>query len=105
MPRILDTQFTEKLFEKAEKLIEEGRICQVSKYMFYVIGFHGKYFVSVSEQGIKCNCEGFKRRRVCSHAVAVLLYLLREDYKEKLSQALRRRLEESLELIKRGAVP
>ncbi|HDI75520.1 MAG: hypothetical protein DRJ52_09405 [Thermoprotei archaeon] len=105
MPRIADKQFTERLFAKAEKLIEEGRISQVSEYLFYVIGFHGKYFVAVTEGNIRCNCAGFQRRGVCSHVTAVLLYLLREDYKEKLSEALRKRIKQNLELIRRGEIP
>ncbi len=92
----------EKLFRKAERLIEEGRVIRISPTLFYVLGDHGKYFVTVEEGVVKCLCPGFRRRGVCSHSIAVLLVLLRPDYRHLLEEGLKKRLEAQLEAIKRG---
>jgi len=91
-----------KVLDKAEKLISEGRIIRISPLMFYVIGDHGRYFVWIDHRGVKCNCQGFKKRGFCSHAIAVLLLLLRKKYRDTLEQGLRKRLQEQLEYMKRG---
>ncbi len=94
-----------KVLDKAEKLINEGRIIRISSLMFYVIGDHGKYFVWVDDKGVRCNCQGFKKRGFCSHAIAVLLLLLRKKYRESLEKGLRKRLHEQLEYMKKGIYP
>lgn len=101
----LDSKYTHKVLEKAERLISEGRVYQVSRILFYVMGYHGKYFVSIEEGKFRCTCKGYRRRGSCSHIVAVLLLMSREDYKRKLDEAMKKRLELNLEYIRRGAVP
>jgi len=93
------------VFDKAERLITEGRVRQISKYMFYVIGDHGKYFVEVIRNIPKCNCPGFKKRGFCSHSIAVLLVITREDYRIKLSKAEVEAMKRNLEYIRRGEIP
>ncbi|RLF05854.1 MAG: hypothetical protein DRJ64_05125 [Thermoprotei archaeon] len=94
-----------KILSKAERLIEEGRVVRISSLMFYVIGDHGKYFVYVEDRGVKCNCPGFRKRGFCSHAIAILLLILRKEYRDILEEGLRKRLQEQLNVIKQGIYP
>lgn len=93
----------QRLFEKAIRLIEEGRVVQISPLMFYVVGDHGKYFVHVNNGIVRCLCPGYKRRGFCSHIIAVLLLVLRDDYRKTLEEGLRRRLEHQLDVIRQGS--
>ncbi|RLE78738.1 MAG: hypothetical protein DRJ51_09030 [Thermoprotei archaeon] len=105
MRKRVDRDYSDKVLQKADKLIREGRVMKISEQFFYVIGDHGKYFVDVKGSSIRCNCPGFKNRGFCSHSVAVLLTMLREDYAKTLDAAVKKRLQENLELIKRGEFP
>jgi len=100
-----DKDYSIRVLDKADRLINEGRVIKVSDILFYVIGDHGKYFVRIEEgYKVKCTCPGFKSRGFCSHSVAVLLTLLREDYARKLSESVKKRLEENLRIIREGPI-
>lgn len=65
-----------RLLEKAEQLVRNGRIDPLGMENFNVIGNHGTYNVSKSPKGkISCTCPGYQTRGRCSHSTAVFLYL------------------------------
>jgi predicted nucleic acid-binding Zn finger protein len=63
-----------KLIEKAESLLNSGRVEALGGGKFNVVGDHGTYIVVENYDGkISCNCPGFLKRGRCSHSTAVLL--------------------------------
>ena len=65
---------SDKLLEKAEKLLKSGRVEFLGEGKFNVVGDHGTYLVAQDHEGnLSCNCLGFLRRKKCSHQIAVLL--------------------------------
>ncbi|MCD6369605.1 MAG: SWIM zinc finger family protein [Thermoproteales archaeon] len=105
MKKRVTRDYSEKILKKAELLIKEGRVIRINQNFFYIIGDHGKYFVEVREANIRCTCPGFRNRGFCSHSIAVLLTVLREDYAKTLDEAMKKRLQRNLEMIKRGEIP
>jgi len=91
-----------RLYRKAERLINEGRVIEISPIMYYVIGDHGKYFVRIQNGRVKCMCDGYRKRKYCSHVLSVLLLMLREDYKYRMEAAIRNRLEKQFREIVKG---
>lgn len=64
----------DKLIEKAEKLLNSGRVEDLGGGRYNVVGDHGTYIVVKNYDGkLSCNCLGFLRREKCSHSTAVLL--------------------------------
>lgn len=64
----------DRMLEKAEKLIRNGRVESLGSQRFNVIGDHGTYIVVEAPDGtISCTCPGYRSRRRCSHSTAVLL--------------------------------
>lgn len=65
---------SERLVQKAEKLLNSGRVESLGGGKFNVVGDHGTYIVVRNYDGtISCNCIGFLRRKKCSHSIAVLM--------------------------------
>jgi uncharacterized Zn finger protein len=65
---------TERMLEKARKLVESGRIEQLAEGTYNVIGDHGTYTVVKNYIGkVSCNCPGFGTKGQCSHAAAVMI--------------------------------
>ncbi|KON30711.1 hypothetical protein AC477_04745 [miscellaneous Crenarchaeota group-1 archaeon SG8-32-1] len=65
---------SERLVQKAEKLLNSGRVESLGGGKFNVVGDHGTYIVVRNYDGtVSCNCIGFLRRKKCSHSIAVLM--------------------------------
>ncbi len=67
---------TQRMIEKAKRLLTEGRVVVVlnanGKVLARVKGDHGEYEIrSVDDQPLQCSCPSFRRR--CSHTIAVEL--------------------------------
>ena len=63
-----------KLIEKAQYLLNSGRVETLGGGKYNVVGDHGTYIVVKNYDGtVSCNCLGFLRRKKCSHSTAVLL--------------------------------
>ena len=74
---------SERLVQKAEKLLNSGRVESLGGGKFNVVGDHGTYIVVQNYDGtVSCNCLGFLRRNKCSHSIAVLM---RNKYSKKRS--------------------
>jgi uncharacterized Zn finger protein len=64
----------DRLYEKAKKLVESGRVEFLGNDVYNVVGDHGTYTVVQDYTGkLSCNCPGFLQKGRCSHAAAVLL--------------------------------
>ncbi len=64
----------EKMVEKAEKLVRQKRVVYLGGGRFSVVGNHGTYVVQQLPDGrLTCTCQGFQKRRVCSHVAAVTI--------------------------------
>lgn len=69
----------DKLLEKAQKLVESGRIEFLGNGVYNVIGDHGTYAVAEDYTGkLSCNCLGFLQKHRCSHVTAVMLLAKRK---------------------------
>ena len=65
---------SDRLIQKAEKLLNSGRVEFLGEGKFNVVGDHGTYIVVQNYDGtVSCNCLGFLRRNKCSHSIAVLM--------------------------------
>jgi hypothetical protein len=65
---------SDRLIQKAEKLLNSGRVESLGEGKFNVVGDHGTYIVVQNYDGtVSCNCLGFLRRKKCSHSIAVLM--------------------------------
>ena len=65
---------SERLVQKAKKLLKSGRVESLGGGNFNVVGDHGTYIVVQNYDGVvSCNCLGFLRRNKCSHSIAVLM--------------------------------
>ncbi|MCS7112795.1 MAG: SWIM zinc finger family protein [Nitrososphaerota archaeon] len=63
------------MVEKAFRLVRDGKIEEIGEGRFNVVGDHGTYTVQMSPIGrLTCNCQGFSRRKMCSHVAAVIIY-------------------------------
>ena len=63
-----------KLYEKAKRLVESGRVESLGQGVFNVIGDHGTYTVAQDHTGKwSCTCPGFLSKTKCSHVAAVML--------------------------------
>jgi len=64
-----------ELYGKALRLLKsDGRITCLEGGMYSVVGDHGTYLVKVTEESrVTCNCEGFQKKGMCSHAFAIIL--------------------------------
>ena len=63
-----------KLLEKAQRIVESGRIEFLEQGIYNVIGDHGTYTVVQDYTGkLSCSCLGFMKKQRCSHAVAVMI--------------------------------
>lgn len=64
----------EKMVEKAERLVRQGRVVYLGGGRYNIVGDHGTYLVSMLPDGrLTCTCQGFQTRRVCSHVAAVII--------------------------------
>jgi hypothetical protein len=64
----------DRLFEKARKLADSGRVEFLGNGIYNVIGDHGTYAVAQDYNGkLSCNCLGFLQKGICSHVQAVTL--------------------------------
>ena len=60
------------MVEKAQRLLESGKVERLDTGSFNVVGDHGTYVVVETYDGkINCNCPGFIKKGKCSHSVAV----------------------------------
>jgi len=72
------------LLEKASKLAESGRIEFLGNGVYNVVGDHGTYTVAEDFTGrLSCNCQGFLKKKRCSHMVAVMLLMKRRRTKPR----------------------
>lgn len=64
----------DKMIEKARKLMRSGRVEYIGDGLYNVVGDHGTYAVARKFDGtVNCSCPGFRRKKRCSHSLAVLL--------------------------------
>lgn len=64
----------DKMIEKAQKLLNDRRVEQISHSTWNVIGDHGTYTVAMDYKGkVACNCPGFQSKGRCSHSAAVVI--------------------------------
>lgn len=72
----------DRLYEKARKLAESGRVEELGNNVYNVIGDHGTYTVAQDHTGrFSCNCPGYLQKNKCSHITAVLLLTKRRHHK------------------------
>jgi uncharacterized Zn finger protein len=63
-----------RLFEKAKRLVESGRVESIGQGVYNVVGDHGTYTVVQDYTGkLSCSCPGFMQKAKCSHVTAVML--------------------------------
>jgi predicted nucleic acid-binding Zn finger protein len=63
-----------RLFEKARRLVESGRVESLGEGVYNVVGDHGTYTVVQDYTGkLNCSCPGFLQKAMCSHITAVML--------------------------------
>ncbi len=76
-----------RLFEKAKRLVESGRVESLGQGVYNVIGDHGTYTVAQDYTGKwSCTCPGFMSKTKCSHVAAVML-LTKIKRRRKLKQS------------------
>jgi len=64
----------DRMLEKAQRLLEKGRVEKINEGIYNVIGDHGTYTVAQDHEGrVTCSCPGFQKRGVCSHSAAVIM--------------------------------
>lgn len=64
----------ERMVEKAERLVRQGRVIYLGSGRYNVTGDHGTYLIQQLPDGrFTCTCQGFRDRRVCSHVAAVII--------------------------------
>jgi len=64
----------ERLVQKAENLLNSGRVESLGGGKFNFVGDHGTYIVVQNYDGtVSCNCLEFLRRKKCSHSIGVLM--------------------------------
>jgi uncharacterized Zn finger protein len=64
----------DRLFEKAKRLVERGRVEPLGQGVYNVIGDHGTYAVVQDHTGKwSCSCPGFMKKANCSHVAAVMI--------------------------------
>ena len=65
---------SERMLEKARKLVESNRVEHLAEGTYNVIGDHGTYTVVQNYAGkVSCSCPGFLSKGKCSHAAAVVI--------------------------------
>ena len=63
-----------RLFEKAKRLVESGRVESLGQGVYNVVGDHGTYIVVEDFTGkLSCSCLGFLQKSKCSHVAAVMM--------------------------------
>ena len=63
-----------RLFEKAKRLVESGRVESIGQGVYNVVGDHGTYTVVQDSTGkLSCSCPGFMQKAKCSQVTAVML--------------------------------
>ena len=63
-----------RLFEKANRLVESRRVEPLGQGVYNVIGDHGTYTVVQDYTGkLSCSCPGFMKKAKCSHVTAVII--------------------------------
>jgi hypothetical protein len=63
-----------RLFEKAKRLVESGRVESIGQGVYNVVGDHGTYTVVQDYTGkLSCSCPGFMQKAKFSHVTAVML--------------------------------
>jgi len=73
------------VLKKAIKLLKEGRVKldykNGNKWYFSVMGYHDTYSVIINEHTMSCTCkyESYHPNGICSHKLAALLYILRQE--------------------------
>ncbi len=64
----------DRMVEKAQRLLESGRVERIDEGLYNVIGDHGTYTVARTYEGrVACNCPGFLSKGRCSHSAAVIM--------------------------------
>jgi len=73
-PRLVVKMASDKLFEKARKLVESRRVEPWGQGIYNVIGDHGTHTVVRDYAGkVSCSCPGFRKKGKCSHVTAVMI--------------------------------
>jgi len=69
--------FSSTLLEKAEGLIQTGKIVRIAEDVYYAKSVHDPTRYSMVKKADDltwtCVCRGFQRRKICSHAIAALM--------------------------------
>jgi hypothetical protein len=62
--------------KKAEAMIQRRDIFELQRDVFTADGTTGSHIIRVSPNGkITCSCEGYRKRGICSHAVAIAMLI------------------------------
>lgn len=99
-----DTEAMNRIVSKAAWLILDGRVVRISDIMYYVMGRRNRNIVRVDGEKLVCTCEGFKKRGVCSHVVAVSTVMWLVNGYEYLGEWIRARVERELRLLGRQPI-
>ncbi len=73
--------FPEAVLRKALNLVKKGAVSRISETVYSVESQHPQrlrtqphYMVEKTAEGKWiCSCEGFRKRGICSHAIAVMI--------------------------------
>lgn len=90
-----------RMIAKAAWLILDGRVVRISDVMYYVIGRQNRHIVTVEGDRLRCTCEGFKERGVCSHVVAVSTVIWMTTKQEYIDERIRARVQRELRLLQK----
>lgn len=93
--------FMNRLISKAAWLIHEGRIVKISDVLYYVVGRKNRHLVRIEGDKLRCTCNGFRERGVCSHVIAVSTITRLSSGREYLRETLRMRVERELKLLRK----
>ncbi len=86
----------QRIVNKAAWLLAEGRVTKISDVMFYVMGRKNRHIVKVENDQLTCTCPGFKEKNICSHIVAVSVFLGLKDKAKLIDERVRIRVEKEL---------
>jgi len=78
---------SQKIFDKAQKLVDEGKVEKYDEDTFYVKGesdtWEVKWDVDM-KTAISCGCKWYQmKHNVCSHITAVNIFYRKSDNNEK----------------------
>jgi len=90
-----------RIIAKAAWLILDGRVVKISDVMYYVMGRQNRHIVTIERGKLKCTCEGFRERSICSHVVAVSTVIWLSSGREYIEEWIRARVQRELRLLHR----